>query len=101
YDVVDGSVKLDGVDVRDWDLSALRRQIGIVTQESYLFNGTIRENLLYAKQDATEAEIIAACKEANIHIFISKLPQGYETVVGNRGVKLSGGEKQRISIARA
>jgi len=101
YDVVDGSVKFDGVDVRDWDLSALRRQIGIVTQESYLFNGTIRENLLYAKQDATEAEIIAACKEANIHIFISKLPQGYETVVGNRGVKLSGGEKQRISIARA
>ena len=100
YDVVAGSVKIAGVDVRDFDLSYLRSNIGVVTQDAYLFNGTIRENLLYAKEDATEEEIEAACKVANIHDFIVSQPEGYEAVVGNRGLKLSGGEKQRISIAR-
>ena len=82
------------------DLTYLRSQIGMVTQDTYLFNGTIRENLLYAKEDATEEEIVAACKAASIHDFILKQPDGYETMVGNRGLKLSGGEKQRLSIAR-
>ncbi len=101
FDTEDGKVMLDGVDVRDWDLTALRKQIGMVTQETYLFNDTVRANLLYAKWDATEEELIAACKDANIHDFIMSLPNGYDTEVGNRGFKLSGGEKQRISIARA
>lgn len=101
YDVEEGSLTLDGVDVRQWDLSALRQQIAMVTQETYLFNDTIRANLLYAKWDADEAELIAACRDANIHDFIMTLPQGYDTPVGNRGFKLSGGEKQRLSIARA
>ena len=100
YDVARGSVSIGGVDVRDFDLSYLRSNIGVVTQETYLFNGTIRENLLYAKEDATEEELITACKNANIHDFISNQPDGYDTVVGNRGLKLSGGEKQRLSIAR-
>ncbi len=101
YDVQGGSVALDGVDLREWDLTALRRQIAAVTQETYLFNDTIRANLLYAKYDATQEELEQACRDANIHDFIMKLPQGYDTEVGNRGFKLSGGEKQRLSIARA
>ena len=101
FDTLDGAVKLDGVDTREWDLTALRRQIASVTQETYLFNGTVRANLLYAKFDATQQELEQACKDANIHDFIMSLPQGYDTEVGNRGFKLSGGEKQRISIARA
>ncbi len=101
YDVGGGQVLLDGRDVRDLDLKALRQSIGVVTQESYLFNGTIRENLLYAKPDAQASEQVAACREANIHDFISSLPDGYDSLVGNRGVKLSGGEKQRLAIARA
>lgn len=100
YDVQGGRVLLAGVDVRDFDLAWLRSQIGVVTQDTYLFNGTIRENLLYAKEDASEAEMEAACKAASIHEFIMAQPEGYDTVVGNRGLKLSGGEKQRISIAR-
>jgi ATP-binding cassette subfamily B protein len=100
YDVTSGSILLDGVDIRKLDLSFLRSHIGIVTQDTYLFNGSIRENLLYAKADAKEEEIEKACREANIHDFISGLPAGYDTMVGNRGMKLSGGEKQRISIAR-
>ncbi len=100
YDVVDGSVLFDGRDVRTLDLGFLRRNIGIVSQETYLFNGTIRENLLYAKPDATEEELIDACKRANIYDFVEKQETGLDTVVGNRGLKLSGGEKQRISIAR-
>ena len=100
WDVDGGSVTIGGVDVRKIDLEYLRSQIGFVTQDTYLFNGTIRDNLLYAKQDATEEEIIAACKAASIHEFISAQPDGYDTQVGNRGLKLSGGEKQRISIAR-
>ena len=100
YDVLSGSVKIAGVDVRDFDLSYLRSQIGVVTQDSYLFNGTIRENLLYAKEDATQEEIDAACYIANLEDFIDSQPEGYDTMVGNRGLKLSGGEKQRLSIAR-
>ena len=100
YDVWNGRVTLAGVDVRDFDLTYLRQQIGVVTQDTYLFNGTIRDNLLYAKPDATDEEITDACKAAAIHDFISSQPEGYNTEVGNRGLKLSGGEKQRISIAR-
>lgn len=100
YDVTGGRILLDGVDIRKLDLAYLREHIGVVTQDTYLFNGTIKENLLYAKTDATQAEIEKACSEANIHAFISGLPKGYDTVVGNRGMKLSGGEKQRLSIAR-
>lgn len=100
YDVISGSVSIGGVDVRDFDISYLRSQIGVVTQETYLFNGTILDNLKYAKEDATTEEIENACRVANIHDFIVSLPEGYNTEVGNRGLKLSGGEKQRISIAR-
>ena len=100
YDVLGGRVTLAGTDVRDFDLSYLREQIGVVTQDSYLFNGTIRENLLYAKEDATQEEIEAACYIANLTDFIARQPDGLDTMVGNRGLKLSGGEKQRLSIAR-
>ena len=100
YDVIDGSVTFDGVDVRKLDLAFLRDHVGIVSQETYLFNGSIRDNLLYAKPDATEEELIDACKQANIYDFIQNQEAGFDTMVGNRGLKLSGGEKQRISIAR-
>jgi ATP-binding cassette subfamily B protein len=100
YDVLSGAVRIGDTDVRDFDLSYLRSVIGVVTQETYLFNGTIRENLLYAKEDATEEELQEACRSANIHDFIVSQPDGYDTMVGNRGLKLSGGEKQRLSIAR-
>jgi ATP-binding cassette subfamily B protein len=100
YDVLGGSVTIGGVDVRDMDLTWLRSQVGVVTQETYLFNGTILENLRYAKDDATMEEIEEACRKASIHDFIAAQPLGYDTQVGNRGLKLSGGEKQRISIAR-
>ena len=100
YDVTGGQVLFDGVDVRDLDLNALRGSVGIVSQETYLFNGTIRENLLYARPDATEAQLIDACKKANIYDFIQAQEKGLDTLVGNRGLKLSGGEKQRVSIAR-
>ena len=100
YDAVNGEVKVAGVNVKDYDLSYLRTNIGIVTQDTYLFNGTILENLLYAKPNATIDEIETACKIANIYDFIMSLPQKFDTVVGNRGLKLSGGEKQRVSIAR-
>ena len=100
YDPKEGSVLLAGVDVKDFDLSYLRQNVGMVTQDTYLFNGTILENLLYAKEDATLEEIENACKVANIYDFIVSLPDKFNTVVGNRGLKLSGGEKQRVSIAR-
>ena len=100
YDVLGGRVTVAGVDVRDFDLTYLRSQIGVVTQDSNLCNGTIRENLLYAREDATQEELDAACYIANLSDFIASQPEGYETVVGNRGLKLSGGEKQRLSIAR-
>lgn len=100
YDVTGGRVRLDGIDVRRLELGFLRRQIGVVTQDTYLFNGTIRDNLLYARPEATQAELDRACDQANILDFIRRQPQGYDTLVGNRGLKLSGGEKQRLSIAR-
>ena len=100
YDVDSGSVTFDGIDVRKLDLEFLRNQVGVVSQETYLFNGTIRDNLLYAKPGATEEDMIEALKKANIWDFIEKQPKGIDTEVGNRGLKLSGGEKQRISIAR-
>ena len=100
YDVCGGSVTVNGVDVRDMDLEYLRQHIGVVTQETYMFNGTIRENLLYAKEDATDEEIEEACRIASIDEFLKNQPDGLDTIVGNRGLKLSGGEKQRISIAR-
>ncbi len=100
YDVDSGSVTFDGIDVRKLDLKFLRDQVGVVSQETYLFNGTIRENLLYAKTDATEEAMVEALKKANIWDFIEKQEKGIDTEVGNRGLKLSGGEKQRISIAR-
>ena len=100
YDVDSGSVTFDGIDVRKLDLEFLRNQVGVVSQETYLFNGTIRDNLLYAKPGATEEDMIEALKKANIWDFVEKQPKGIDTEVGNRGLKLSGGEKQRISIAR-
>lgn len=100
YDPQRGSVSVAGVDVRDFDLPYLRECVGVVTQEAYLFNGTILDNLRYAKPDATMDEIEAACRVANIHEFIESQPDGYDTEVGNRGLKLSGGEKQRLSLAR-
>ncbi|MBQ8161758.1 MAG: ABC transporter ATP-binding protein [Clostridia bacterium] len=101
WDVNAGRVLFDGEDVRNLTLRSLRDEIGIVTQETYLFNGTIRDNLRYAKSDATDEEMLDACKKANIYDFIARQPEGLDTLVGNRGLKLSGGEKQRISIARA
>ena len=100
YDCQAGHVTFGGTDVKKLDLSFLRKNVGIVSQETYLFNGTIRENLLYAKPDATEAELIAACEKANIYEFVQKQELGLDAMVGNRGLKLSGGEKQRLSIAR-
>ncbi|MBR2738064.1 MAG: ABC transporter ATP-binding protein [Lachnospiraceae bacterium] len=100
YDVQKGAVYFDGVDVRKCELRSLRKNIGIVTQETYLFNSTIRENLLYVKPSAKEEELIDACRRANIWDFIEAQEAGLDTMVGNRGLKLSGGEKQRISIAR-
>ncbi len=100
YDVDEGRVTFDGVDVRKLDLGFLRAQVGVVSQETYLFNGTIRDNLLYAKADASEAEMEAALKKANIWDFVQNQPEGLDAMVGNRGLKLSGGEKQRLSIAR-
>ena len=100
YEVSEGSIKIDGIDISDVKLQSLRSQIGIVMQEPYLFNDTIEANLRYGREDATYEEIIEACKSAYIHDFIMSLPEKYNTIVGNRGIKLSGGEKQRISIAR-
>ena len=100
YDAVSGEVLFDGINVKKLNLNFLRGNIGVVTQDTYLFNGTIRENLLYVKPEATEAELIDACERANIYDFISNQPNGLDTMVGNRGLKLSGGEKQRLSIAR-
>jgi ATP-binding cassette, subfamily B, bacterial len=100
YDPIAGTVGVDGHDVRNLSLNWLRNQIGIVTQETYLFHSTVDENLRYARPDATQDEIEAACKSANIHEFIVGLPDGYQTLVGERGYRLSGGEKQRLAIAR-
>jgi subfamily B ATP-binding cassette protein MsbA len=101
YDVQDGAVLIDGIDVRDATLVSLRRQVGIVPQETMLFSGTIRENIAYGRLHASSEEIEAAARAAYAHDFIQRLPQGYDTIVGERGQKLSGGQRQRIAIARA
>jgi ATP-binding cassette, subfamily B, bacterial len=101
YERTAGRITIDGVDINEITLESLRGQIAVVSQEPFLFNGTIRENILYGRLDATEAEMISAARAANCHEFISKLSEGYDTRVGERGVKLSVGEKQRVSIARA
>ena len=101
YDPDAGQIALDGHDLRDLDQEGLRRHIGVVTQETFLFHASIRENLLYARPDATEGDLVASCRAANIHDFIAALPEGYDTAAGERGFRLSGGEKQRIAIARA
>lgn len=100
YDPTNGSISLDGHDLREIRLDTLSDQIGMVTQETYLFHDTIRANLAYANEAATDAELEAACRAANIHAMIAALPDGYDTVVGERGYRLSGGEKQRLAIAR-
>ena len=100
YDTIAGGVKIDGLDIKDADMFSLRKHIGFVTQDTYLFNGTVKANLLYANEEATDEQIQDACKRAYIHDYIESLPDKYETIVGNRGLKLSGGEKQRLSIAR-
>ncbi|TMK18110.1 MAG: ABC transporter ATP-binding protein, partial [Actinobacteria bacterium] len=101
YDPDAGEVSLDGLDLRDLTLVSVAGAVGVVSQDTFLFHATVRENLLYAKPDASEDEMIAATKAAQIHDFISSLPEQYDTVVGERGYRLSGGEKQRVSIARA
>jgi ATP-binding cassette subfamily B protein/subfamily B ATP-binding cassette protein MsbA len=101
YELESGSVLIDGQDISGVTLSSLREHISVVSQEPFLFNGTIRENILYGRLDASEEELIAASRAANCHEFISRLPNGYDSRVGERGVKLSVGEKQRVSIARA
>jgi len=101
YDVISGSITLDGHDLCDYTLDSLRGQISIVLQDVFLFFGTVRENLLFGRSNADEAEMIAAAQTANAHEFIMELPQGYDTLIGERGVKLSGGQKQCLSIARA
>lgn len=100
YDVTGGAIRIDGTDIRDMTIKSLRRNIGIVQQDVYLFAGTVMDNIRYGKPDATEEEIIQAAKQANAHEFIMALPNGYHTDIGQRGVKLSGGQKQRLSIAR-
>jgi ATP-binding cassette subfamily B protein len=100
YDPTSGVIRLDGYDLREVTLDSLAAQIGMVTQENYLFHDTIRTNLIYSKPEATQAEIEAAARAANIHEFICGLPDGYETIVGERGYRLSGGEKQRLALAR-
>jgi len=100
YDPQAGSISVDGVDIRKYRLESLRREIGIVLQDSLLFATTVRENIAYGKLDATEQEIVAAARAANAHDFIMELESGYETVVGERGTTLSGGQRQRIAIAR-
>ena len=101
YDVTEGAITLDGVDLRNVKVTDLRAQISMVLQDVFLFHGTARENILFGRGDATEAELIDAAKIANAHDFIMELPHGYDTMIGERGVKLSGGQKQRMSIARA
>ena len=101
YDVCQGAIHLDGHDLRDLTLESLRRQISIVLQDVFLFHGSVRENILFGRPDATEAEMVEAAQVANAHEFIVQLPEGYETMIGERGVKLSGGQRQRVAIARA
>lgn len=101
YDVTEGRILIDGVDIRDATLESLRAQIGIVTQETFLFSASLRDNIAYGKPGATDWEVTSAARAAHIDDFISSLPDGYDTVIGERGVGLSGGQKQRVAIARA
>lgn len=101
YEVVEGAVEIDGCDIRDVTLASLRKHIGIVPQDSILFSGPIRDNILYGRHGASEAEMIEAAKMAHAHEFIEELPEGYDTRIGERGITLSGGQRQRVSIARA
>jgi ATP-binding cassette subfamily B protein/subfamily B ATP-binding cassette protein MsbA len=101
HDVIDGSIALDGIDIRDLTLESLRSQISMVLQDVFLFHGTVRENILFGRPAASDDEMLAAAKVANAHEFIMLLPDGYDTLIGERGIKLSGGQKQRLSIARA
>ncbi len=101
WEVSSGTIRVDGVDIRDVTVASLRAQIGLVAQEATLFGGTVRENILYGRLDATESEMVEAAIAANAHDFISVLPDGYDTVVGDRGMRLSGGQRQRVAIARA
>ncbi|MFB6133573.1 MAG: ABC transporter ATP-binding protein, partial [Halanaeroarchaeum sp.] len=101
YDVDEGVISIDGQDVRDVSLSSLRQHVGYVSQDTFLFYGTVRENIAYGHEDADEAAIREAARAAEAHEFVTNLPDGYETMVGERGVKLSGGQRQRIAIARA
>ena len=101
YDPTEGQILLDGVDLRDYRLADLRAQFAIVLQEPVLFSTTLRENIAYGRPGASETDIVAAARAANVHDFVSLLPQGYDTMVGERGMRLSGGERQRISLARA
>jgi len=101
YEVNDGEILIDGINIKDIKLKSLRENIGLVQQDIFLFTGTIRENILYGKPDAEDAEVVKAAKDANIHDFIMSLPEGYDSYIGEKGIKLSGGQKQRISLARA
>ena len=101
YEVDNGRIMLDGHDIRDYTRNALRGSVGMVLQDTWLFSGTIKDNIRYGRLDATDEEIIKAAKLSEIHEDILKMPQGYDTLVGERGIKLSGGQKQRVSIARA
>ena len=101
YDVTRGSITLDGHDLRDYTLDSLRQQVSIVLQDVFLFYGTVRENLLFGGPESSEQHMLAAARAANAHEFIMQLPNGYDTLIGERGIKLSGGQKQRLSIARA
>jgi ATP-binding cassette, subfamily B, bacterial len=101
YEVSAGAITIDGVDIRDVQLTSLRRAIGIVQQDVFLFTGTVRENILYGDVEATESQVIQAAKRANIHEFVSRQPDGYDTEIGEKGIRLSGGQKQRLAIARA
>lgn len=100
YDITSGSITVDGIDIRDVTLSSLRRNIGIVQQDVFLFAASIKENIRYGRIDATDEEIVQAAVAAEIHDDIMKMPDGYDTIVGERGITLSGGQKQRVSIAR-
>lgn len=100
YEISHGEILVDGISLNEIQLSSLRDKIGIVAQDVFLFNGTIRENILYGRLDASEEEIIQACIDANIYDFIHSLPDGFDTEIGERGIRLSGGQKQRLSIAR-
>ena len=101
YEIQAGQITLDGVDLRELNLRDLRRAIGLVSQDVFLFHGTVRENIAYGSPDATDDDILYAARIAEAHDFIQQLPQGYETIVGERGQKLSGGQRQRLAIARA